>query len=174
MGGASKCKFHISYVVHTTVDISTQFFQLLAAAFLAQPQSISPAFTQVSHWPKTWTDFGGSSPLQFFCFWDFPFKFPAALHCQTLSSDTSAATQAGHELRNVFRQKKQHICTSYSSAFLSFEDRLHAGFCQLFLLGPLESPLCMCNLVVIQRFGLSLSKFWFHPLYHSLFQDFCS
>lgn len=141
MGGASKCKFYISYVVHTTVDISTQFFWLLAAAFSAQPQSISPAFTQVSHWPKTWTDFGGSSPLQCFCFWDFPFKFPAALHCQTPSSDTSAATQAGHELRKCIQAKKSskfayltpvHFCHSKIDSTLDST----SYFCQV----PLSLP----------------------------------
>ena len=64
--------------------------------------------------------------------------------------------------------KKQQICKPFPSVFLSFKGRLLTGFCQLFLLGPPESPLCMCNLVVIQGFGLSLCPYFGFTPYTTL------
>lgn len=169
MGGVgSKCKFHISWNMYATVDTPAYVFWLPTAAFSVQPQSISHAFTQFSHLSKIWTDLGAHLLYSSFTSGTFLLNFQLFSIAKPCLVTRQLSSQVGCGLRNALRQKKQQICKPFPSVFLSFKGRLLTGFCQLVLLGPPESPLCMCNLVVIQGFGLSLCPYFGFTPYTTL------
>lgn len=81
------------------------FFWLPAAAFSAQPQSISPAFTQFSHLSKIWTDLRAHLLYSSFASGTFLLNFQLFSIAKPCLVTRQLSSQVGRGLKNALRQK---------------------------------------------------------------------